>query len=266
MGYMNELITANSKVYHCAAMVSFDNKHFNQMMHVNRNGTENIVNACIAKKAKKLCYVSSTAAIGGEENSIVSEKTKWKSTPTTTGYAISKYCAEREVWRGIEEGLNAVMINPSVVLGAGNWNESSLTLLDTLQKKKSFYPPGANATVDARDVAMAMIQLMESNITSERFLCVGSNQPYKDLITEIARQFKLPAPNKEAKRWQVNLVRRIMAFASIFTRKRPRINKDTVENLFSVKEYDVEKIKKVIDFELKPLSEQVENAIAGRLN
>lgn len=263
---MNQLIQKDNKVYHCAAMVSFDDKFFNKMMHINRDGTANVVNACISNKVKKLCYISSTAAIGGDDGSIITEETKWKSTPSTTGYSISKYCAEREVWRGIEEGLDAVMINPCVVLGAGNWNESSLTIFDTLKKGQSFYPPGANATVDARDVAESMTQLMNSNISAERFLCVGSNQSFKDLITEISNQLNVKAPTRQAKRWQVNLARRLLGFVSFFTRKRPRINKDTVVNLFDVKSYDTTKIKNAIGVEFKPLSEQVENAIKGRLD
>lgn len=261
---MNTLITQGMKVYHCAAMVSFDDKFFNQMMHVNRDGTENIVNACLANNAKKLCYVSSTAAIGGEGEKVISEDTKWKNTPSTTGYSISKYCAEREVWRGTEEGLNAVIINPCVVFGAGSWNESSLTIFDTLKKGQSYYPPGSNATVDARDVANAMSLLMESDIQSERFLCIGSNQSFKDLMTEIAQQLGVKTPSKEAKRWQVNLARRILGVISFFTRKRPRINNDTVGNLFGVKYYEVGKIKNAIDINFRPLSEQVKNAIEGR--
>ncbi|MEJ6616262.1 MAG: NAD-dependent epimerase/dehydratase family protein, partial [Crocinitomicaceae bacterium] len=111
-------------IYHCAALVSFHKNDFNHMIKINREGTANVVNACLALEVKKLCYVSSTAAVGASLNSateLTTEKTKWKNTPTKSGYSISKYNAEREVWRGIEEGLNAVMVNPCVILGAGNW-------------------------------------------------------------------------------------------------------------------------------------------------
>lgn len=263
---LKELIPNKSFVYHCAALVSFDDKFFNQLIHINRDGTENVVNACLENNVTKLCYVSSTAAIGGAEESVIHEKIKWKASPTTTGYSISKYCAEREVWRGIEEGLNAVMINPCVVLGAGNWKESSLTLLGTLQKGQKFYPPGANATVDARDVSKSMISLMHSDLHSERYLCVGSNQSFKDLMTEISQQLNVKAPTRLAKRWQINIVRRIMSFVSFFTRKRPSINRDTVENLFSSKTYETAKLEKAIGIKFRPLKEQVENAIKGRIH
>lgn len=263
---LEELIQADDLVYHCAAHVSFDEKEFNQLLAVNRTGTENIVNVCLSKGIKKLCYASSTAAIGGSDSSVVDEHSKWKNTPETTAYSVSKYCAEREVWRGIEEGLNAVIINPCVILGPGRWTESSLAIFGTTQNGLRFYPPGSNATVDARDVSFAMIELMNSDISAERFLCVGSNQSFKELLTEISNQLNVKAPRSEAKRWQVNLARRILALVSVFTRKRPKITKDTIGNLFAHKKYNTSKIESAIDIKFHPLKEQVANAITGRLD
>lgn len=259
------LIPEESLVYHCAALVTFDHKFFNQLLLVNRVGTENIVNCCLEKKVKKLCYVSSTAAIGGNDL-ITTEESKWKSDLDTSCYAVSKYCAEREVWRGIEEGLNAVIINPCVVLGPGSWKEGSLTIFDTLKNGSLFYPPGSNATVDARDVAVSMHKLMNSEFHSERYLCIGTNQSFKDLMTEITSQLNKKTPSIKAKRWQVNFVRILLSFFSIFTRKRPKVNKDTVINLFSTKSYDNNKLKEAIGIDFRPLNEQVANAIAGKFH
>lgn len=258
-----QLIPKESYVYHCAALVTFDHKFFNQLLLVNRTGTENVVNCCLEKNVKKLCYVSSTAAIGGNDT-FTTEETKWKSDLDISCYSVSKYCAEREVWRGIEEGLNAVIINPCVVLGPGSWKESSLTIFETLKKGSTFYPPGSNATVDARDVAKSMINLMTSSLHSERYLCIGSNQSFKVLMTEITTQLGKKSPSIVAKKWQVNLIRIIMSFIALFTRKRPKINKDTVINLFSTKSYDNSKIRKAIGIEFIPLKEQISNAIAGK--
>jgi len=252
-------------VYHCAALVSFHKNDFSQLIKFNREGTANIVNACLAVGVKKLCYVSSTAAITST-GSVTAENAKWKNTPTTSGYSISKYNAEREVWRGIEEGLNAVIVNPCVILGAGNWNDSSLTIFRTLQKGLKFYPPGKNATVDARDVSEIMIALMKSEIHSERFLCIGSNQSFFELMTEISKQLKVKSPSIKPKRFVVEIARRISWFSSLFTSKKPSITKETVQSLFGERVYDNAKIKSAIGFEFRSLEDTVDNAIKGRIS
>lgn len=261
---LEECIGQNDLVYHCAALVSFDRKDFRNMIHINRRGTENVVNVCLANGAKKLCYVSSTAALGGTDNPIT-EKTRWKNGPDVSGYSISKYSAEKEVWRGIEEGLNAVIVNPCVILGAGSWEDSSLTIFRTVNKGLSHYPPGANATVDARDVATIMVRLMDSDIKSEGFLCIGSNQSFQELITEIAQQSGKKAPRKTISKGLVNTVRLISSFFLFFIGKRPVISKDTLENLYAVRRYSNTKVREKLQFEFRDLKEQVRNGIAGRI-
>lgn len=252
-------------VYHCAALVSFHKRDFNQLIKLNREGTANIVNISLTIGIKKLCYVSSTAAIGGSGKEIVTEKTNWKNTPTITGYSISKYSAEKEVWRGIEEGLNAVIVNPCVILGAGNWNDSSLTLMRTLGKGTKYYPPGKNATVDARDVSRIMIKLMKSDINKERYLCTGSNQSFKELMDEVTKQLKVKPPRKLVRRWMVSAARRLLGFVSFFTRKKPSITKETVNTLFSDREYSNAKVKTALNEEFYSLEEMVRFTIEGRL-
>lgn len=253
-------------VYHCAGLVSFHPKDFNALIKINREGTENVVNACLHHNVEKLCHVSSTAAIGEGEKKTINEETKWKNTPTNSAYGISKYSAEREVLRGIEEGLNAVIVNPCVIFGAGSWNESSLTIFKTVKKGIGYYPPGANATVDARDVAEIMNLLMDSEINGERFLCTGSNQTFKDLMTSIAEELKVKKPTKPVGRFTVNFVRRILSFTKRISGSRSDVTRETVNNLFATKAYDNSKVKNALDFEFRDLQEQVRNAIAGRLN
>lgn len=262
---LTELITPNSFVYHCAGYVSFDDKEFNQLIRVNREGTTNVINTCLDVKVEKLCHVSSTAAIGGNSGEHLTEKTKWESSPTTSGYSISKYNAEREVWRGIEEGLNAVIVNPCVILGAGQWDESSLTIFRTVQKGTNYYPPGANATVDARDVSSIMVQLMQSDIQSERFLCVGSNQTFKELLTVISKELHTKGPQKEAKKWMVKLAKSVLHFISLFTGKRPALNNNTVNSLFNSISYSSDKVQQALNFKFRNLEEQVQNSIKGQI-
>lgn len=253
-------------VYHCAAMVSFHKNDFNKLFKVNREGTANVVNLCLHLGVQKLCYVSSTAAIGGVEGKTITEKSKWKRTPTTTGYSLAKYSAEKEVWRGIEEGLNAVIVNPCVILGPGNWDESSLTIFRNLKKGSRFYPPGSNATVDARDVTEIMIQLMESPVHSERYLCIGSNQSFKAIITEITRQMGVKSPTRRASYLLVTVLRILSLIGMRILGKRSAITKETVHNLFSHRHYSAEKVKTRLNYDFYSLRETVDNALNGRLH
>ena len=166
----------------------------------------------------------------------------------------------------MEEGLTSVIVNPCVILGAGNWNDSSLTLLRTLKKGMKYYPPGKNATVDARDVSRIMIKLLKSDIQNERFLCIGSNQAFKELMTEVSKQLKVKAPRKPIKRWLASFARRALGFASFFTGKRPSMTKETVNSLFSERTYDNEKVTSALNEQFYSLEEMVEFAIKNRMD
>lgn len=263
--FLEELIQEGDCVYHCAAIVSFDKKDFKQMIRVNRYGTENVVNVCLAKKAKKLCHVSSTAAIGSGKDPI-DESCMWKNGPEVSGYSVSKYSAEKEVWRGIEEGLDAVMVNPCVIFGAGNWNDSSLAIFKNVSKGNRFYPTGSNATVDARDVAEIMIRLMQSNISAQRYLCIGSNQSLKDLMTVIAEEIGVRPPQKAVSKSFVNTIRLITSFFFFFMGKRPPLSKENVNSLFGHRSYSASKIEGELDFQFRTLKDQVQNAVAGKVS
>lgn len=264
--FLQESMKDCTEVYHCAGKVSFHRKDFNKLIKVNRTGTANVVNVALQLGVSKLCHVSSTAAIGGTNKGLISEDCTWKKEPFTSGYSISKHSGEKEVWRGIEEGLNAVIVNPCVILGAGNWNRSSLTLLQTLKRGISYYPPGSNAIVDARDVAEIMLKLMKSEIKNERFLCIGSNQSFQELMDAVAKQLNVTPPRKKANRSLVNFARRFVSFLSLFRRKRPSITKETVQSLFEQRSYSNNKVTQALNFEFRGLSEMIQNSIAGKLN
>lgn len=253
-------------VYHCAALVSFYRRDFQKLIKINREGTANIVNLSLEYGIKKLAYVSSTAAIGGVENTIVTEETKWKQSPRTSGYSISKYSAEKEVWRGVEEGLDAVIVNPSVIFGAGNWNDSSLTIFRTVNKGLKFYTSGQNGFVDARDVSKAMIQLMDSQIKNERFLCVSENLPFKDMLQLMARTMHVKEPSMNTPRWLANFGWRVIATISVLLGKRPAITKETTASAFSFMTYSNTKIKERLNFEFISVEDSIKNAIKGKIN
>lgn len=249
-------------VYHCSGKVSFYKSDFNACLRNNREVTANIVNFCIDSKVEKLCYVSSTAAIGSNPNGRTTESDKWENGKTISGYSVSKFSAEKEVWRGIEEGLNAVIINPCVILGPGNWNESSLTIFKTAARGISFYPSGRNAIVDARDVAISMRLLMESAIHSERYLCTGVNISFKDLFSKLCLNFGNKAPSIAVPRWLTLLVAFFSETISRISGKKSGISIETAYSAYKSIEYDHSKLKKTIEIEFHSLDETIENAIA----
>lgn len=261
---LTEAMSGCQYVYHCAGLVSFHPKDHTDVFKINREGTANMVNVALELGVEKFCHVSSTAAIGGDSSAPITELTKWKNGEITSGYSLSKNAAEREVWRGREEGLKVVIINPCVILGPGNWNETSLTIFQTVSKGLKFYPPGSNATVDVRDVAQSMIQLMESDIEGERYLCVGSNQTFKELMTVISEELNLEPPTRLARYWQVWIARWVLKIVKGLTGRRSAITKETVNNLFSDKQYDTTKLENAIGIQFHSLEQQVQDSIAGR--
>lgn len=263
---LHETMEGCEYVYHCAAIVSFDKDDFYKMMKINREGTSNVVNSCLELGVKKLCYVSSTAAIGnGENDPIVTEETKWKQSPTTSGYSISKYSSEKEVWRGVEEGLDVVIVNPCVIIGAGDWKESSLTMFATVDNGLRFYTSGANAFIDARDVASIMLKLMNSDFKNERYLCIGENSTFKKLFDTIARNLNKKEANILVNPLLMGLTWRVMWVLSKLTGKKSPITKETARSAFGTTVYDASKIKNALSFEFRTIDEMVANAVKGRL-
>lgn len=249
-------------VYHCAAVVSFDPKDRDLMTSVNEKGTANLVNACLDEGVKKLCYVSSTAALGRTKNNeLINEKTQWKNAPENSWYAITKYNAEREVWRGIEEGLPAVIVNPSVILGPADWNTGSSALFRNGSRGMLFYTTGGNAVVDVRDVVFAMLALMENEITEERFLVVGENLSFKSLFDKIAASYgKNPSRFKAgtiltglAWRWEKLICR--------FSGRKALITKETARAAHNTYRYDHSKIKKATGMTFRSVDESIANAV-----
>ncbi len=262
---LDDVMTGMELVYHCAGLVSFDKRHFAQLIKINREGTANIVNTCLIHGVKKLCYVSSTASIGGQVNTITRETTKWKQGPETSGYAISKYSGEKEVWRGVEEGLDCIIVNPSVIFGAGHWDESSLTIFRTIDKGLRFHTPGQNGFVDARDVAEIMVRLMQSEIKNERFLCVGINLPFKTLLEKIALALNKKPPTISTPKWLIGFTWRFSWLLSKFRGKAAAITRASAKTAFNKMQYDSSKVKKTLDFTFRDFDETIENTVKGRI-
>lgn len=254
-----------SKVIHCAAMVSFRNDDFRELVRVNRYGTANLVNMALKYNVQWFCHASSTAAIGkkpGKSNLGLNENAKWLADVPVSGYAMSKYLAEKEVWRGVEEMLPAVMVNPSVIFGPGDWNESSLTIFRAVHRGLKFYAPGANAFVDVRDVSKRILFLMEKEIVNERFLIVGANVKFREMTAAIARRMKKKEANIPVKSWQMGLAWRLATVYSFITRKPTALTKDATETAFSETSYDTSKIDAIFNEPYTSLADSVDSTVS----
>jgi nucleoside-diphosphate-sugar epimerase len=188
------------KIYHCAALISYAAADRKKLMQINVEGTANVVNIALDKKIGKLLHVSSIAALGraGVNGEIVTEDTPWNHSRLTSDYSVSKFLAEREVWRGIAEGLNAVMINPSVIVGAGNWNSGSCRLITTVHKGFKFYTDGITGYVDVRDVVKISCLLMQSDVSAERFIVNAEDIIYRDYLFQVADALNVKRPQYKA--------------------------------------------------------------------
>ena len=247
------------QVYHCAGLVSFLAADFQRLMKVNVEGTSNIVNLALENGVEKFCHVSSTASLGrSEENVIITEKTFWKTSAYNSGYSISKYGAEREVWRAIEEGLNAFIVNPSIVIGPGNLHSGSTALFGEIRKGLKFYPTGSSGFVDVRDVSKCMIMLMQGQVHSERFIINAENSSYREVMNLIADSFGKPRPAIRVGHllreigWRAEMIRKV------FSKSKPMITRETARNGQCSWLYSNEKIKKTLGFEFISMKDSIE--------
>lgn len=250
-----------TQVFHCAANISFAKSEYQNLLKTNIEGTANVVNLCIANKVKKLCHVSSVAALGTPLNSEkINEKTDWNPEANNNGYAISKFGAEMEVWRGSQEGLAIIIVQPSVILGEGHWKSASGSLFTTIKKGIPKYPKGGTGFVDVRDVANALFLLMQSDIKNEAFILSATNSSYKDIITQIANYIGVKPPKAFAKDWELSFLAFFQKLSGLFTGKTPSLNKETIYSLQHISEYDGSKITKSSTFQYTPIQTTLKRA------
>src|SRR6202012_541724 len=242
------------QVYNCAAWVSLKEADKEPMIYTNVTGTANLVNLC-AKNNIRVVHVSSVAAIGdAKPGELITENHHLDQAIETDGYAISKLESEMEIWRGIAEGLDAVIVNPSIIIGANASTEGSGALFETVRKGLKFYTAGSMGFVDVEDVAKCMIALMNSNISGERFIISAENHDYKSLTAEIAQDFGIKPPATLAKPWMMALAWRGAALAALITRSSPAIDKVSAKAASLTRDFDNKKIKKFIGLDFKPIS------------
>lgn len=259
---LHELMAGIDEVFHCAGMVSFDPRERQQLLDINIGGTANVVSSCLKRGVKKLCYVSSSSTLGkpmDSESAWIDETTPWDEKQESSDYGISKYQAEQEVWRGIEKGLKAVIINPTIVIGPGDWNRSSSKLIHTIWKGFPFYSSGVNAFVDVRDVSQVAIQLMKSDIERERFIVAAENLSFKQLFDAIADNLNKKRPVVKIYPWMGELAWRLDWINSKLTGKPPQITRSTVVSARKQYRFSNEKIRRYLGFDFIPIEQSIKD-------
>jgi len=245
------------QIYHAAAIVSFHPKDKNLLHLTNVMGTENMVNLALEKGIKKFLHISSIAALGQYDNP-VTEKTHWNWKEHHSEYAVTKYLSEMEVWRASQEGLPVVIVNPSIILGAGFWQQGTGKIFQQIEQKKiRFYPPGGNGFIDVWDLVKTMYTLMESPVTNEAYIVSAYNLSYKNLLNEIADNLNKPKPKYKIPKWSGKLIGVLNSLP--FLRKNIYLSKNLKESLFNITNYSPEKLIEQFNIQFIPFKSSIRN-------
>lgn len=249
-----------TQVYHAAGFVSFNQKHRKELFRINVEGTANIVNACLDTGIEKLVHVSSVAAIGRTRNKPINETIQWTAETSNSEYSRTKFLGEMEVWRGIGEGLNAVIVNPTIIFGEhGDWTRGSMNIFRNIYNGFPWYSAGGGGFVDASDVAKGMIALMQSDISAERFLVTAENRTYDEIFFMIADAFDKKRPHKKVSPLLAAIVWRVEKVRSLFTGKDPMITKETARTSLALVTMDNKKMLQALPaFSYEPLQKSIE--------
>jgi len=267
-GLLDDAMKGCRHVYHCAAVVSYHSSRRMQMYKINIEGTANMVNIALDNKIEKFVHVSSVAAIGRKrQGEQVTEKTEWTEETNNSHYGKTKYLSELEVWRAISEGLNAVIVNPSVILGESNWENGSVAIFKKIWDGFPWYTTGGTGFVDAKDVADAMIRLMYSDISAERFLLSNEHLTFQQLFTKIANCFGKQPPQRFAKPWMGEIVWRMEAMKAMFSSREPLLTKETAGTAQAATFFDSSKIKNALPgFQFTSVDESIQRTCNWIIN
>ena len=247
-----------SNVYHCAGLVSFNKKDKKRLTQINETGTANIVTACLGKKNVSLCHVSSIGTINNLDHILpLNEGVFWKTSGKESDYAISKYNGERQVWRGIEEGLNAVIVNPGVVLSPGFKNQSSSKLFDTCYRGSKFYTTGSTGYIAATDVANVMVDLISNQLFGNRYILIENNYTFQYIFNLIHKSFGKPEPVFNASKLLLQFARIVDGLVSLIRSKDPKITSALINAAFNKQLYSGQRVRETLGYRFKSVDETI---------
>ncbi|PIP54364.1 MAG: hypothetical protein COX07_05760 [Bacteroidetes bacterium CG23_combo_of_CG06-09_8_20_14_all_32_9] len=258
-GLLLESLQGVSHVIHAAAIVSFNKKDFNTVVKGNVKGTSNLIDAALSNNVQRLCYVSSIAALGVNENgNLIDENSKWCNVKGNSAYSIAKYYSELQVWRGYYEGLPCVVVNPAVILGAGNWRTDISSLFAKVSKGLNHYSGGSSGFVDVTDVAEIIIQLtLHSEVNGERFIISAENISYCNLLGMIAKALGKEPPTKEISEAMLKFESKLSSFGSFFSKNKSMLSSDLVRIATAKRHYSNKKICNLLSYHFKPVQETI---------
>ncbi|MBS1663574.1 MAG: NAD-dependent epimerase/dehydratase family protein [Bacteroidetes bacterium] len=261
---LEEAAEGMDAIIHAAGKVSFATEDRRALFSINIDGTANIVNAALERQVPRLIHVSSIAALGRTGNGEkVDEEKKWTDTKWNTPYAISKFRGEIEVWRGIGEGLSAAIVNPSTLLGYGDWGTGSSALFRNAYDEFPWYTEGVNGFVDVADAARAIVALLESNISGQRYILNGDNWTFRRLFETMADAFGKKRPYKEATPFLGGIAWRQAKLKSIFTGRPTLLSKESAKIAQSKTYLDNSKVlRQLPGFQFTPLEDTIKRACA----
>ena len=265
---LEEAMEGVDAVIHSAAKLSFSRHDRREMVHTNFEGTANVVNIALEQNIRRLVHVSSVAALGRTGNGeTVNEKKSWEESRWNTQYATSKFRGELEVWRGIGEGLPAVVVNPSTILGFGDWNHSSCTLFRSAWQEFPWYTEGVNGFVDVRDVAGAIVALLDCDVVGERYILNGDNWSFRRLFETMAANFGKRPPSREATPLLAGIAWRRESLKSLFSGQPSILTRESARIAQSLTYFDNSKILAALpEFHFTPLERTIKLACADYLS
>jgi dihydroflavonol-4-reductase len=259
---LEEAMDGVDAVIHAAAKVSFAGNERDELFKINVEGTANAVNTALEKNIQRFIHISSVAALGRTpDGETVHEKREWQESKINTDYAISKHKAELEVWRAMGEGLQGAILNPSTILGYGDWNTSSCAIFKTVYNEFPYYTNGINGFVYVEDVARATVQLLNSDITFERFIVNGNNWSFRQLLNSIADGFDKRHPYRNATPSLTAIAWRVEKLKSLVTGNRSLLSKESARVAQSETYFDNSKLLKYFPgFTYTPIEEAVQKS------
>jgi dihydroflavonol-4-reductase len=255
---LEEALHDVTHVIHAAAMVSFNPRHAKKIIDINTIGTRNVVNACLGSSVKRLVHISSVAALGRQKDQpIIDEENKWIDSPLNSVYAESKYRAELEVFRGQEEGLSTIVLNPSVILAPADWNKSSAQLFKYVWDERPFYIDGNLNYVDVRDVVKATIFMIDASIENTRFILNAGNIPFLEFFRRVASEFNKKVPTIQLRRNFLQIAAVVESLRATFTNSEPLITRETVRLAGTRFSYKNDKIHKIMNLDFQTIDRTI---------
>mgnify|MGYP001157878521 CR=1 FL=1 len=256
---LRKAVNGCDRVYHCAASVSFDSSQNEAVISNNTSGTANMVKACLETGTGKLCHVSSTAALGATDGSGLTDEThEWSVAGHNTAYGISKHLSEKEVWKGISMGLEAVIVNPSVIFGPGDWNRGSSRFFSTVARGMPFYTDGVTGYVDVRDVVKSMMDLMNSPVTGERFIISSENLSFQEVFMMIAESLGVRRPFIRVPKILLSPAAALLNLPGKITGRKSGVTPENIKSAYSRVRFDNSKIIRTTGISFIPVKQSVE--------